>query len=71
MFYTGVDNTKARVGLALWRSDDEGDSWTKVQTIDPGPSAYSDMVTLADGRLGIIYELGGENGIAFCVIDSE
>ena len=65
MLYTGVDNTEARKGLALWRSDDEGQSWQKVHRIDPGPSAYSDLVTLADGQLGILYETGGDDGIVF------
>lgn len=63
LFYTGCDNTDKRVSLALWRSDDEGQHWTKVKSIDPGPSAYSDLVTLADGRLGILYETGGDDGI--------
>lgn len=71
MFYTGCDNADARVGMDLWRSDDEGDTWANVRCIDPGPSAYSDMVTLADGQLGIIYELGGDNGIAFGVVNPQ
>lgn len=65
LFYTGVDNSQERIGLTLWRSDDEGENWLKQQTIDPGPSAYADMVTLADGRLGIMYETGGKDGIVF------
>lgn len=65
MLYSGVDNREARVGMTIWRSADEGQTWHVLRQIDPGPSAYSDLVTLADGRIGILYELGGDNGIVF------
>lgn len=69
VFYTGCDNTESRKGLAVFRSDDEGESWEMFKRIDPGPSAYSDLVTLEDGRLGIIYETGGDDGIVFGAIN--
>lgn len=65
LFYSGCDNSEARRGLALFRSDDEGETWQLFKRIDPGPSAYSDLVTLQDGRIGILYETGGDDGIVF------
>lgn len=66
LLYSGADNRETRTGMTVWRSDDEGDSWQVLHKIDPGPSAYSDLVTLTDGRAGLLYELGGDDGIVFC-----
>lgn len=65
MLLTGCDNRQTREGLTVWRSDDEGASWQHLLSLDPGPSAYSDLVTLTDGSIGLLYERGGDDDIVF------
>ena len=40
---------------------DEGETWTIAKTIHPGPSAYSCLVRLPDGTIGLLFE-GGIDG---------
>jgi sialidase-1 len=65
ILFSGADHPTERVGMTVWLSKDEGQTWPVRKLIDPGPSAYSDLVTLADSRIGLLYELGGTNGIDF------
>ncbi len=51
-----------RRNLTLQQSRDEGQSWQKVEVIDAGISAYSDMALTRQGELLILYEKGGKNG---------
>jgi sialidase-1 len=44
-------------------SFDDGATWPVAKTIDPGPSAYSDLVVQADGQIGVLYERGNDGGI--------
>ncbi len=49
-------------------SDDEGKTWRPGETIHEGPSAYSNLVSFANGDVGILYEGGSQRpyeGIAF------
>lgn len=49
----------ARRGLRLWRSDDDGETWTEGPLVVPGPAAYSDLVPFLDGEtLGVLVETG-------------
>ncbi len=47
-----------RYNLTVRVSYDEGESWTAGRTIWPHPSSYSDLVVLADGTIGLVYERG-------------
>lgn len=47
-----------RENLTLKQSLDEGLTWTTVRLLYAGPSAYSTMVTLRDGSVGVMYEWG-------------
>jgi hypothetical protein len=42
----------------LFRSDDGGETWRVLRTVEPGPSAYSDMTATGDGVL-CLYERKG------------
>lgn len=42
--------------LTLYRSDDEAKSWQAVAIIHKGPAAYSELVQMPDGAVGILYE---------------
>ena len=42
-------------------SFDEGKTWSRSYLLHEGPSAYSNLVGLADGKLGCLYEGGARN----------
>ncbi len=53
----------ARVNMTVRVSRDDGESWPVAKVIDPGPSAYSDLVIQSDGEIGLLYERGNDGGI--------
>jgi hypothetical protein len=40
-------------------------SWKVSKTIDPGPSAYSDLVIQDNMDIGVLYEKGNHGGIFY------
>jgi sialidase-1 len=55
LFANPASPTK-RERLTVRLSHDEGRTWPAAQLIDAGPSAYSCLTRLSDGRIGLIYE---------------
>lgn len=51
-----------RSDLRLRLSSDETASWTDGPLLHAGPAAYSDMVIVAPGQVGILYEAGPPGG---------
>lgn len=51
---------KSRDHLTLTVSRDNGKTWNKKILINEGPAAYSDLVELEKGVLGVIYEYGSK-----------
>lgn len=47
-----------RKNLAVKLSRDDGRSWGVTRTLEPGPSAYSDLAVLPDGTILCLYESG-------------
>ncbi len=47
-----------RQNLSVKLSHDDGRSWVATRTLEPGPSAYSDLALLPDGTLLCFYESG-------------
>jgi sialidase-1 len=45
-----------RQNLSIKLSRDDGKSWPVHKTLEPGPSAYSDLAVLADGTILCLYE---------------
>ncbi len=45
-----------RKNLTIKISRDDGKTWSSGRTIEPGPSAYSDLALLSDGTLLCLYE---------------
>jgi sialidase-1 len=41
-------------------SRDDGRTWPAARLIHEGPSAYSSLARLADGRIALLYEAGEE-----------
>ena len=50
----------ARENLSIKLSRDNGQTWPVNRTLDAGPSAYSDLVVLADGTVVCLYEKGSD-----------
>ena len=53
--------SERRENLSVRRSSDRGETWTLERVIEKGPSAYSDMARMMDGRIALLCEAGGEN----------
>lgn len=71
LFSAPADPTERKL-MTIRSSFDETRTWTTGRVIDRGPSAYSDMVGLANGRVGLLYECGVRGPyerIAFVALD--
>jgi sialidase-1 len=69
LLFSNPAHLKARVNLTLRLSYDEGVTWPVGKVIDPGPSAYSDLVIQSNMRISILYERGNHGGIHFVSCD--
>lgn len=64
-------NASLRRSLTLRRSVDGGRNWSVVCEIEKGPSGYSDLCMMPDGRCAVLFETGKEDyreSIAFVAI---
>jgi len=74
LLFSNPEHPSSRVHLTLRMSRDEGQSWRRVATLTEGPAAYSDLVLLGKGKVGVLYEAGRENpyeGIFFSSVGSK
>ena len=53
--------SQTRRNMTVRMSRDDGNSWLVARTLNAGPSAYSCLVMLGDGRIGCLYECGVSN----------
>ena len=51
-------NGSSRNRLSIWSSADETATWSAPKVVYEGPSAYSDMTRMTDGRMALLYEKG-------------
>lgn len=65
ILFANPAHPEARRRLTVRASFDECATWPVSRQIDSGPSAYSDLVLQADGRVGVLYERGNQGGIAY------
>lgn len=68
LVFSNPAHSKSRVGMTVRISYDEGRTWPLKKLVHAGPSAYSNMVGLPDGRLACYFEGGVKSpyeGIAF------
>ena len=56
LLHTYLKHPNRRTNLTLAMSTDNGRSWHDVMNIQPGDAAYSTMVKLPNGDVGILYE---------------
>jgi len=47
-----------RTRMTVRRSMDGGRTWVESKTVHEGPAAYSSLVEMRKGRIGLLYELG-------------
>lgn len=57
LLFTNAASTR-RENLSVKVSYDGGQTWTVGRTIHAGPSAYSTVIVLRDGSIGVLYEEG-------------
>ena len=63
--------SEKRMNMTVKASADGGHTWRVVETVHPGPSAYSNLVELGRNRVGLLYERGERGpyeGIAWTVL---
>jgi sialidase-1 len=58
LIYSGPGDSKRRRDLTIWVSLNEGRTWNVETVLHPGPAAYSDLVSLGEAHLGVLYEAG-------------
>jgi sialidase-1 len=63
LLFSNPAHPRARVNLTVRLSYDEGLTWPVSKVIDPGPAAYSDLVSLGGGQIGVVYERGNQGGV--------
>ncbi len=65
LLFCNPAHPKSRHNLTVRLSYDEGQTWPISKVIDPGPSAYSDLVIQDDMKIGVLYERGNQGGVAY------
>ncbi|MET9729498.1 sialidase family protein [Streptomyces sp. NPDC006458] len=58
LLFAGPSVPTTRQALALWRSTDGGRTFAKVLTLSDRKAAYSDLVRIDAGTVGVLYETG-------------
>ncbi len=57
LLFSNPNHPSERIALTVRISDDEGRTWSEGRLIDSGECMYSCMAVLADGSIGILYEV--------------
>jgi sialidase-1 len=65
LLFSNPSAKPARENMTIHVSNDDGRSWYRAILVQPGPSAYSDLVDIDKRNIGILYEKGNEGGIVF------
>jgi sialidase-1 len=60
LFSNPADSAK-RINMTVRMSRDDGETWPVSKVIHEGPSAYSCLVALTGGDVGLLYECGAKN----------
>ncbi|MCP5518560.1 MAG: exo-alpha-sialidase [Verrucomicrobiales bacterium] len=58
LLFSNPADPKSRINLTVRLSRDEGETWPAQRVLHAGPSAYSDLADLGDGRVACLYERG-------------
>ena len=52
----------------VYYSDDEGKTWPWKLMYYQGPSGYSDIAVLPDGRVAVLFEKDGKSNLGFTIL---
>lgn len=63
--------SRGRERLTLRTSSDDGQTWAFSRCLYRGPSAYSCLTKMPDGRLGVLFERDRYQKMTFVVVDVE
>jgi sialidase-1 len=58
LVYCGPGHPTERRDLTILASFDEAKTWERKTVVHAGPAAYSDLVKLDDGHVGVLFEAG-------------
>lgn len=58
LLFSGPADPAARAAMTLRASADGGTTWRPAHTVDGLPAAYSDLVRIDTGTVGLLYETG-------------
>ncbi|MFD3455554.1 exo-alpha-sialidase [Streptomyces sp. NPDC058691] len=58
LLYSGPSDPGARAAMEIRASDDDGTYWEPSLLMSSHPAAYSDLVDLGGGTVGLLYETG-------------
>lgn len=61
LLFSNPASANKRECMTIKQSDDNGKTWKPLHVVYSGPAAYSDLLILPDGRIGILYEYGENN----------
>lgn len=61
ILFSNPASQSERRNMTVRVSYDEGESWPIAKTLHPGPSAYSCLAVLPDGKIACLYEAGEEH----------
>jgi len=65
LLFSNTDDAVNRVNLTLKLSCDGGMSWPVRRTVVAGPAGYSTLAILPGGDIGLLFEAGDYEAIAF------
>jgi sialidase-1 len=68
LLFSNPATTKTRTQMTVRASFDEGRTWPASKLIDAGPSAYSCLTRLPEGRIGLLYERGNYQDLFFTTL---
>ncbi len=68
ILYSGPGVATARARGTLYGSYDDGKTWPLKQQYYEGPSGYSDVAVLPDGRLIVLFEKDGKSDLGFIIL---
>ena len=61
ILFSNPASTDKREKMTIKLSQNNGTTWPYAFLVYPGPAAYSDLVNLPDGYIGLLYEYGTNN----------
>ena len=65
LLLSNPNDPKKRIALTIRFSTDNGKSWSAGKVLEPSGAMYSCMTVLKDGRIGVLYESGPDQGLVF------